>query len=105
MKSKLKINVYESEILKSFHNQDESETFEFVSKMINGYEYPHITARNLIHHLADYVNQYVDASSSFEIQTTSDEKGSLVVKVVNTASKDEQATAEANRVKVVDVEK
>ena len=103
MKSKLKINIYESEILKSLHHQSDEETFNFISKILNGSDTPEYTARELIKYLVTYINDYVDCERPFSLQVTSDDDGRLVIKSFSNESAVEaidSTSKEANFVEV-----
>ena len=55
MKSKIQLEIYESDVLKSIASQSKAETFDFVEKILNNYEYPTETAAELITRLEDYI--------------------------------------------------
>jgi hypothetical protein len=80
MKSKIQLEVYESDILKSFTTQSKEETFEFVSKMLNNYEYPTEAAFELIKHLENYIDKYQRNEYEYELVNYVDDQGNLTGK-------------------------
>ena len=75
MKSKIQLEIYESEILKSFVTQSKEETFEFISKMMNKFEYPADTANQLISHLEGYIDTHQECECENEEFIFVDERG------------------------------
>lgn len=80
MKSKLQLEVYESDILKSFATQSKEETFGFVSKMMNKYDYPTEIAQELIFHLEQFIDDYHRNEQEYELLNYVDESGRLTGK-------------------------
>lgn len=80
MKSKLQLEIYESEVLNSLATQSKEETFDFVSKMLNKYEYPTETAYELIDYIQNYIDDYQDNEFQMELLHNVDENGRLTGK-------------------------
>jgi hypothetical protein len=80
MKSKLQLEVYESDILKSFATQSKEETFNFVSKIINKYEHPTEIAQQLIIHLEELIDEYQRNEYEYELLHYTDDNGRLTGK-------------------------
>lgn len=77
MKSKIHLEVYESEILKSIASQSKEETFDFVEKILNNYEYPTEIAGELIGKLEEYIDNYQKNEWQRELLEYVDENGNL----------------------------
>ena len=80
MKSKLHLEIYESEVLRSLATQSKDETFDFVSKMLNHYEYPTETANELIEYIEDYIVNFQRNEYENELLTCVDDRGHLTGK-------------------------
>jgi hypothetical protein len=80
MKGKIQLEVYETDILKSFTTQSMEDTFDFVSKMLNNYEYPTETAYELIKHLETYIDDYHRNEQEYELVNYVDDAGNLTGK-------------------------
>lgn len=77
MKNKIQLEIYESEILKSIASQSKEETFEFVEKILNNYEYPTEIAGELIGKLEEYIDNYQQNEWQHELLEYTDEKGNF----------------------------
>ena len=77
MKSKIQLEIYESDILKSIASQSKEETFDFVEKILNNYEYPTEIAGELIGRLEGYIDNYQDNEWQHEMIQYVDDKGNL----------------------------
>ena len=80
MKSKIQLEINESDILKSIASQSKDETFDFVDKILNRYEYPTEIAGELINHLETYIDTYQRAVYQHELHTYVDDKGNMTGK-------------------------
>ena len=90
MKSKIQLEVYESDILKSFTTQSKQETFEFVSKMLNNYEHPTEIAFELIKHLENYIDGYQRNEYEYEMTNFVDDAGNLTGKYKSKCKKKQE---------------
>lgn len=80
MKSKLHLEIYESEVLKGLATQSKEETFGFVSKILNNYDYPTETAYELIDYIQHYIDSYQRNIHEQELLDYVDEHGNLTGK-------------------------
>jgi len=80
MKSKIQLEINESDVLKSIASQSKDETFDFVDKILNHYEYPSEIAGELINHLEGYIDSYQRSEYQHEIQSYVDGSGNLTGK-------------------------
>lgn len=58
MRTKLSLEIYESEVLKSIVSESKDDTFCFIDKILNSYEAPTEIALELQNHLEDFIDRY-----------------------------------------------
>lgn len=58
MRTKLSLEIYESEVLKSIVSESKEDTFNFIEKILNAYEAPTEVALELQNHLGDFIDNY-----------------------------------------------
>ena len=77
MKSKIHLEIYESEILKSITSQSKDDTFDFIEKMLHDYEYPTEIAHELIERLETFIDRYQRNEWEHEMFEFMDDSGKL----------------------------
>ena len=58
MRTKLSLEIYESEVLKSIISESKEETFGFIDKILHSYEAPTEIALELQNHLEEFIDNY-----------------------------------------------
>jgi hypothetical protein len=58
MRTKISLEIYESEVLKSLVSESKEDTFNFIEKILNTYEAPTEVALELQNHLEDFIDNY-----------------------------------------------
>lgn len=58
MRTKLSLEIYESEVLKSIVSESKEDTFSFIEKILNTYEAPTEIALELQNHLESFIDKY-----------------------------------------------
>lgn len=77
MKSKIHLEVYESDILNSIATQSKEETFDFVSKILNSYEHPSEVAGELLTHIEKYIEDFQQNEFDHDIFLNTNDDGRL----------------------------
>ena len=78
MKSKIQLEIYESDVLKSIASQSKEDTFDFVKKILNNYEHPTETAAELINRLEDYIVECQQNMYEQQLTDHLDDSGNFV---------------------------
>jgi hypothetical protein len=58
MRTKLSLEIYESEVLRSIISESKEETFGFIEKILHSYEAPTEIALELQNHLEQFIENY-----------------------------------------------
>lgn len=58
MRTKLSLEIYESEVLKSIVSESKEDTFNFIEKILHTYEAPTEVALELQNHLENFIDKY-----------------------------------------------
>ena len=101
MKSRITLEVNESDILNSIATQSNEDVFGFVDKILNNHDYPSEVANELISHLEDYIDGYQRNEYEHQLVEYVNDAGELTGKY-----KEKQKIRQPNKkVKIVDSDK